>query len=111
LSDADLSNADLSDADLSDADLRGADLSDADLRGADLRGAVSDKYTFLAVYGIGSARRQTLFIPEFDKVWCGCFCGTMAEFENQVAKTCPDADNRYRKQYDAAIIYLKSVAP
>ena len=110
LSGANLSDADLSGADLSDADLRFADLSDANLSGANLRGAVSDKYTFLAVYGIGSARRQTLFIPELDKVWCGCFCGTMAEFENQVAKTYPDADNRYRKQYEAAIVYLKSVA-
>lgn len=91
-------------------DFQNANLIGANLIGADLRGAVSDKYTFLAVYGIGSARRQTLFIPEIDKIWCGCFCGTMAEFESQVAKTYPDADDHYRKQYEAAIVYLKSVA-
>ena len=104
---ADLTGADLTGADLRGADLRGADLRGADLTGANLRGAESDKYTFLAVYGIGSANRQTLYIPELDVVFCGCFKGTMAEFKAQVAN---NATSKHLEAYNNAIEYLEKQA-
>ena len=109
---ANLRNADLSDADLRDADLSGADLRDADLSGANLSGAnLSDaesiNLTFLAIYGIGSANRQTLYIPEIDAVFCGCFNGTMEEFKLQVANNAKDT---HLEAYNNAIEYLEKQA-
>jgi len=106
LSDANLRDANLSDANLSDANLRDANLSDANLRWANLSRAVSNKYTFLAVYGIGKAKRQTLYIPELDKVWCGCFDGTIEAFKQQVSKEYPE-DSQHGKAYRKAIEYLE----
>ena len=101
---ANLRGANLRGADLSGADLRGADLSGANLRGA----PTTNRY--VAVYGIGSANRQTLYCVEEDKVWCGCFTGTMAEFEAQIKST--HANNeQHLSDYMAAIQFLKSIKP
>ena len=102
---ADLSGADLRYADLSGANLRYANLIGANLSGANLSGADHELYNFIAYYGIGSAKRQTLYIPEMDKVWCGCFKGTMAEFEAQVNNTYPN--ELHREAYLAGIEFLK----
>jgi len=99
--------ANLISADLSGANLSGAKLIGADLRSADLRSAVSSNLTFLAVYGIGSANRQTLYIPEMDIVFCGCFRGTMAEFKVQVAN---NAKDKHLEAYNNAIEYLEKQA-
>jgi uncharacterized protein YjbI with pentapeptide repeats len=101
LSNANLSYVNLSYANLSDANLIGANLSDANLSGA-----LSTTLTFLAIYGIGSIGRQTLYIPELDKVWCGCFKGTMAEFEKQIANKYSE-DTKHNKAYRLAAQYLK----
>ena len=129
---ADLRRADLSDADLSGADLRsanlmGADLSDADLRSADLRSAnlmganlrsanlsganlsgadLSKRY--ISVSQIGSAKRMTTYCFEYDIIWCGCFTGTLEEFENEV-KTTHEYNKQYLKEYLGFINYLKSL--
>jgi len=94
-------------ADLRDADLSGADLRDADLRGANLCEAESNNLTILAIYGIGSANRQTLYIPEMDAVFCGCFKGTMEEFKLQVANKAKDT---HLEAYNNAIEYLEKQA-
>jgi len=107
LSGADLRHANLSGADLYWSNLYGADLSGADLSGANLSGAVSTNFSFLAVYGIGSANRQTLYIPEMDAVFCGCFKGTMKEFKAQVAKNAKDT---HLEAYNNAIEYLEKQA-
>jgi len=109
---ADLHGADLRNADLSYANLRRADLFYADLLGADLCEAhlcevKSNNLTFLAIYGIGSANRQTLYIPEIDVVFCGCFNGTMEEFKLQVANNAKDT---HLEAYNNAIQYLEKQA-
>lgn len=114
LSDADLSDADLRCADLSDADLRCANLRDANLGGADLRGANLSYATFddriFCLDRIGSAKRRTTYNATKDIVWCGCFEGTFEEWVAKIRKTYPDENNVYRKEYEAAIAFFKTVA-
>ncbi|BCJ86498.1 pentapeptide repeat-containing protein [Effusibacillus dendaii] len=106
---ANLHGAKLCGADLYGADLRGADLRGADLRGADLRGAdlsnanVTRVYgqTFMSVDNIGSRNSKTVYHVDLDTVFCGCWKGTLNEFEKRVADVYPEG--KYRKQYDAAI--------
>ena len=114
LSGANLSGAYLKGADLSGANLRNANLSGASLKGASLKGADLMKIggrevnTFLSVSGIGRECRQTLFWVEEDKVWCGCFTGTFAEFETQVQSQ--HGDNIHGQNYQDAIAFFKAVA-
>lgn len=109
---ADLRRADLSDADLSGADLRSANLMGADLRSANLSGAnlsgadLSKRY--ISVSQIGSAKRMTTYCFEYDIIWCGCFTGTLEEFENEV-KTTHEYNKQYLKEYLGFINYLKSL--
>jgi len=104
---ADLSSADLRSADLRSADLRYADLRSADLRSADLRSANLDK-KYIQIGCIGSSKRMTTYCFEDDKVWCGCFTGTLDEFEKQVNETHKD-NKQYLKEYLGFINYLKSL--
>jgi hypothetical protein len=107
LSGADLSRANLSRADLSRADLSGADLSGADLSGADLSGANLDK-KYISVSCIGSSKRMTTYCFEDDIIWCGCFKGTLVQFETQVNET-HENNEQYLKEYLGFINYLKSL--
>lgn len=102
-----LSSADLRHADLSGADLRGADLRGAYLIDADLSNASTDK-RYIQVGCIGSVKRQTTYCMDDDNVWCGCFEGTLEEFEEKVKET--HADNKqYLAEYMGAIEYFKSL--
>ena len=109
---ANLSWANLREADLRVANLGGANLGGANLRGAnlgeaDLGGAKTDK-RYIKVSCIGSAKRTTTYCFEDDTVWCGCFKGSLQEFEAQVLKT--HADNKqYLAEYVGFINYLKSL--
>ena len=108
LSNANLLNANLRNADLTNADLSNADLSNADLSNANLTNANGREVnTILQVAGIGSARRMTTYWVEEDKVWCGCFTGTMAEFEARVEKT--HGDLKHGRDYRSAIAFFKAV--
>lgn len=109
LSGADLSGADLSRADLSRADLSCADLVRAYLSGADLSGATFDDRIF-CLDRIGSVERRTTYNATKDIVWCGCFRGTFEEWVAKIRKTYPDENNVYRKEYEAAITFFKTVA-
>jgi hypothetical protein len=107
LSGANLSGANLRWADLSGANLRWANLSEANLRWADLSGAnLSGGTDIISVSGIGSARRMTTYHIQQDRVWCGCFTGTLAEFEAQVEKTHKD-NPKHLSNYRNAIALLK----
>jgi len=128
LSSADLSSADLSSANLSSADLRSANLryanlssanlSSADLRSANLRYAdlrygvnLSEAKTdkrYIQIGCIGSSKRMTTYCFEDDKVWCGCFNGTLKEFEDKCKETHKNNEH-YLKEYTGAINYIKSL--
>jgi hypothetical protein len=109
---ADLRSADLSYADLSYADLRYADLRSADLRSADLRSAglsyadLDKKYIQIAC--IGSRKGMTTYCYEDDIIWCGCYKGTLEEFEKKVSEAHKN-NPRYLKEYIGAINYIKSL--
>ena len=111
---ADLRGANLRGANLEGADLRGANLRGANLRGANLRGANlrnvggREVNTILSFSGIGSAQRMTIYWVEEDKIWCGCFVGTMAEFEARVEET--HGDTQHCKNYRAGIDFFKAIA-
>ena len=94
-------------ADLSSADLRYANLRSANLRYADLRYANLDK-RYIQVACIGSSKRMTTYCFDDDIVWCGCFKGTLQEFEKQVNETHKD-NEQYLKEYVGFINYLKSL--
>ena len=96
------SRANLSRANLSRADLYGANLYGADLSGANLSGQ-----HFFSFAGIGSAKRSTTYWLEADKVWCGCFNGTLNEFAAQVNETHED-NPRHLAEYKAGIAFLKA---
>ena len=114
---ADLSWANLRSADLRSADLRSADLRWADLRSADLRWAnlssadlswanLDDK--IISITQIGSRKGMTIYNFDKDILWCGCWTGTLAEFENRVKKTHRD-NPQCLKEYMGAITYFKSL--
>ena len=102
-----LKNAIEKQTDLSGSDLEGSDLSGSNLEGTDLRGARTDK-RYISVSCIGSAKRMTTYCFEDDTVWCGCFTGNLAQFEQQVNETHKD-NPRYLKEYVGFINYLKSL--
>ena len=58
---------------------------------------------------IGSRDQQTTFYFDTKRVQvvCGCFIGTLSEFENKVKET--HGDNKYGKQYQAEIKKLKAL--
>lgn len=107
LRDADLRGANLSSADLRDADLSGAYLIGANLSDADLSGAYLNK-RYIQVACIGSSKRMTTYCFDDDIVWCGCFRGTLEEFEKQVIDTHSN-NQQYLKEYQGFIAYVKSL--
>ena len=103
-----LSGANLSRANLSRANLSGANLSWAVLSGADLsRANLSDGVDIISVSGIGSERRMTTYWVQADKVWCGCFTGTLAKFKEEVESTHKD-NPKHLATYRAAIALFEA---
>jgi len=112
LSSADLRSADLTWANLSSADLRSADLRSANLRSANLSSAnlswaKTDK-RYIQIACIGSRKDITTYCLEDDKITCGCFGGTLAEFQTKVKATHKD-NKQYLAEYKGFIKYLKSL--
>ena len=69
---------------------------------------ISDDADYLYLKGLGSENRNTIFFKCKDghiHVSCGCFSGTIQEFENKVKKT--HGDNKYAKEYLACIEVVK----
>jgi hypothetical protein len=104
---ADLRYADLRSADLRYADLSSADLSYADLRSANLSYAKTDK-RYVQIGCIGSSKRMTTYCFEDDQVMCGCFTGTLKEFEAECKETHKD-NKQYLAEYLGFIKYVKSL--
>ena len=100
-------NANLSSANLRSADLRSADLRSANLRSANLSYARTDN-RYIQISCIGSAKRMTIYCFEEDRIWCGCFIGTLEEFEAKVKQT-HNRNKQYLKEYMGFIKYLKSL--
>ena len=94
-------------ANLRGANLIGADLREADLRGANLREADLPK-RFITICCIGSRNDQTTYCFEDNKIWCGCFVGTLEDFEIEINKTHKN-NERYLKEYIGAINYIRSL--
>ena len=107
LTSANLTSANLRYANLTYADLRYADLRYANLTYADLTYADLDK-RYIQISCIGSSKRMTTYCFDDDIVMCGCFKGTLGEFEVQVNKTHKN-NEQYLKEYLGAISYLKSL--
>ena len=107
LDSADLRSADLDSADLDSADLRYVDLRYANLRSADLRYANLDK-RYIQISCIGSRKSMTTYCFDDDRVWCGCFAGTLKEFENKVKETHKD-NKQYLSEYLGFIQYVNSL--
>ena len=84
-----------------------ANLRGADLRGANLSGAATGENRFYSVSGIGSSRRMTTYWINADKIWCGCFSGTMEEFEAAIEKTHKD-NAEHLRNYRAAVMFFKA---
>ena len=106
---ADLRGAYLRDAYLGGAYLRGADLRGAYLRGADLGewGKLQSGSDVLVVGSIGSRNGYTTIFYT-DKgvfVMCGCFKGTLDEFEAKVKET--HHGNKHERDYLALIQFVK----
>jgi hypothetical protein len=89
------------------ANLSNADLSFANLRYADLSNAATDK-RYIQISCIGSRKRMTTYCFEDNKIWCGCFTGTLEEFEASVNKTHKD-NAQWLKEYTNAITFIKSL--
>ncbi len=115
---ADLYGADLHGADLHGADLHGANLRHANLRHANLRhanlhhanlhGANLYETGFIIIGHIGSRNDVTYYHVQNDLVRCGCFNGTLAEFEESIRER--HKDGRYLHEYEAALTFIKSVS-
>jgi len=107
LTSADLTSANLRYADLRYADLTSADLTSANLKYADLRYADFDK-RYIQISRIGSSKRMTTYCFDDDVVMCGCFIGTLEQFEKEVSYTHKD-NEQFLKEYIGFITYLKSI--
>ena len=44
-----------------------------------------------------------------DKIWCGCFEGTMKEFKKKVLTDYPEKDNVYHVEYIEFIKYINKL--
>ncbi len=105
---ANLRHANLHYADLHGADLHGADLRHANLRHANLCGANLYETGFIIIGHIGSRNDVTYYHVQNDLVRCGCFNGTLAEFEESIRER--HKDGRYLHEYEAALTFIKSVS-
>jgi hypothetical protein len=96
--------ANLHGANLSDANLSGANLYDANLSGANLTKAITNS-RYISISCIGSRKGMTTYDFDNDIIWCGCFKGSLAEFEAQVEKNHP-ADSTFYQEYMAFIQFI-----
>lgn len=64
----------------------------------------------LKIDRIGSRKGCTYFFKTLNEIYvrCGCFFGTISEFEAKVNETHKD-NEQYRKEYIGAIKYVKTI--
>ncbi len=111
LNHANLSYADLSGTNLSYANFYGTNLSYANLTNTNfyLTNLYKAKGDFVGVENIGSRSDTTHYFYNIDKVICGCFSGTMEEFEEKVKESYSEGDIEYQ-EYMMAIEFLKGLS-
>ena len=111
LTEADLTEADLDYANLSKANLSKADLTEANLSEANfyLTNLYKVKGNFVGVENIGSRNDTTHYFYKDDRVICGCFDGSMKQFEEKVKEAYKEDEVEY-KEYMIAIRTLKELA-
>jgi hypothetical protein len=102
-----LSGSDLSGSNLRWSDLSGSNLSGSDLSGSNLSGSNTDK-RYIQISCIGSRKDMTTYCFEDDKIWCGCWQGTLDEFEIRVKETHKD-NKQYLAEYLGFIKYLRGL--
>lgn len=85
---------------LKEAIKRGANLRYANLSGADL-----DK-RYIQITCIGSRKGMTTYCFDDDIIWCGCFSGSLDEFETKVKET-HAGNEQYLKEHLGFIKYIK----
>ena len=106
---ANLGGANLGGANLFGADLRGANLFGAGLRGVELGDwGKLQSYSDILIAGVIGSRNDYTTIFHTDKgifVQCGCFKGTLEEFEAKVKET--HQGNNHEKDYLALIQFAK----
>lgn len=105
---ANLSSADMSGANLANTVLYNVDFTNTNLSGVDinfiklgdckLRGTILDD-EFIYIGNIGSRNSQTIVNLTKDIVVCGCFSGTLKEFEQRV-KSVYGGKNKNKHYYD-----------
>lgn len=88
------------------ADLQEANLRRANLRNTNLRRAKLD-FDVIQCSGIGSERRMTTYIPKDNLILCGCFNGTLEEFEAKIKDTHKD-NPKHLGNYLAMVEMFKS---
>ena len=101
-----LRNSDLRGSDLRYSNLSYSNLNGSNLRDSDLSGSKGLK--FIQISGIGSANRQTTYLFNYDIVFCGCFKGTLVEFEEEVRKT-HVKNIQYLNEYLGLLKYIKKL--
>jgi len=89
------------------ANLAGANLVRANLAGANLDGARGFE-PFICVGPIGSRQAYTTVFLYQDKVTCGCFTGTLAQFEAKVQKTHAKSP-LHLAEYQGLVAYAKAL--
>ena len=80
----------------------------ANLYWADLSEAKTDK-RYISISCIGSRKGMTTYCFDEDKIWCGCFTGTMAEFKKAVIDKYGKEKGIHYKEYMGWIKYVKSL--
>ena len=107
LSCSNLRCSNLSGSNLSCSNLSGSDLSGSNLRYSDLSGAKTDK-RYIIISCIGSRKGSTTYCFDDDKIWCGCWKGSLDEFEQRVRKEHAEHP-QYLAEYLGAIGYIRSL--
>ena len=110
-------NINLSGASLRNADLRNADLYGASLRNADLYGVNHNGKELWSLRPVlqlgccGSVGRSTLVMFYADKsdpmVYCGCFSGTVDEFEKKIHDRHAGTFHEY--EYMAMVEHIRAI--
>lgn len=68
---------------------------------------IKDHGNFIFSNHIGSRYGRTIYDKKYDKIFCGCFKGTLDEFIDKVHEVYPE-EHIYRKEYDQFIDIIKS---
>ena len=88
-------------------DLSNVDLIGVDLSGVNLNDVISDK-RYISISLIGSRKGTSVYCFNNDHIWCGCFKGSLDDFEQAITKT--HANNKQAlKEYIGMIQYIRSL--